>query len=74
MNKQEIMAKCDAAAEAIATLPVEQWPGWAVYLLEALDTKARDQGHRADVLFGASTYILGQVGEALKTRQKTGLW
>jgi hypothetical protein len=36
MNQADVKAKCDAAAAAIATLPIEQWPGWAVYVLEGL--------------------------------------
>jgi hypothetical protein len=37
MQASEVQTKCDQAAEAIATAPIEQWPGWALYLLERLD-------------------------------------
>jgi hypothetical protein len=30
----------DRAARSLAELPVSQWSGWVVYLLEALDSEA----------------------------------
>ena len=37
MQTRDVQAECDEAAKAIAALPIEQWPGWALYLLECLD-------------------------------------
>ena len=37
----EIQEVLDKAAARFAELPVEEWAGWVVYLLEALDAQRR---------------------------------
>jgi hypothetical protein len=69
MQSSELRAKCDQAAEAIATAPIEQWPGWALYLLERLD----------DILCGRymdreRDRMLEQVECILQARVQQGRW
>lgn len=65
----DIQAKCDEAAQAIAALPIEQWPGWALYLLEHLDAilceKHTDQERHK---------MLEQVERILQGRLQLGRW
>ena len=69
MRPSEVQAKCDAAAEAIATAPIEQWPGWALYLLERLDDVLRERSmdHERD-------RMLEQVECILQARVQQGRW
>ena len=39
MRLQDVQAGVETAAQAIAELPADQWGGWVIYLLEALQDK-----------------------------------
>lgn len=59
-----VHAKCEAAATAIAALPVDKRGGWAVYLLEQLEATVGAEGQAT----------LEQVSDAITTRLQHGLW
>lgn len=65
----DVQQKCDEAVQAIAALPIEQWPGWALYVLERLDTisceRHMDQERRR---------MLEQVERILQERLRQGRW
>jgi len=69
MTQRDVKARCDAAARAIATLPVERWSAWVLYILEDLDapplTGDRTIARRA---------ILEQFERDLHARLQSGRW
>ena len=38
MNLQDIQAAMEEAARSVATLSPDRWAGWAIYLLEVLES------------------------------------
>ena len=67
MRPFEIQAKCEMAADAIATLAIGNWAGWVLYILEALEDLA---GNRDT--FG--TEVLESMAESINTRLNEGRW
>ena len=65
MKQSEIQAQLEQIANSIITLPPAQWPGWIVYLLEALDGKASNAEYRA---------ALEAIRSDITTRLNTGRW
>jgi hypothetical protein len=61
----DIQTAMEAAAQAVVTLPAEQWPGWVAYLLEALD------GYTSDTEYQA---VLEALGRDISTRLEAGRW
>ena len=61
----EIQAAMEQAANLLATRPADQWAGWVVYLLEALDDKT-DADTFAAVLRG--------VQDGIATRLEAAQW
>ena len=59
-----VLEAMETAAQAVRTLPPEQWAGWVTWLLEALD----DEG---DPAFRA---CLESVRDAITTRLERGGW
>lgn len=55
----------DAAADAVATAPPEQWAGWVCYFLEALEALADIKEYRA---------VLEDVREDVTIRLERGRW
>lgn len=70
-----VQVTVDRASLAIATLPVEQWPGWVTYLLEALESEMEKQDWRA-AEYGrdAQWRLLEAVKASLETRLDAGRW
>jgi hypothetical protein len=46
-NLTAIRATMEAAAQTVATLSPDLWPGWVVYLLEALQERTTADRYRA---------------------------
>lgn len=69
MQSRDVQAKCSEAAEAIATAPIEQWPGWALYLLERLDDILCERYMDCE-----RDRMLEQVERILQARVQQGRW
>lgn len=69
MQTGDVRAKCDEAAKAIATLPIEQWSGWALYLLERLDDILCER-----YMDCKRDRMLEQVERILQERVQQGRW
>jgi hypothetical protein len=69
MDQAQVKAACDAAVRAIATLPIERWSGWAIYMLEALDAR-----HELQDMDATRDLIVRQVTEAAQTRLEADIW
>ena len=65
MKQSEIQIQLEQVASSIATLPPAQWPGWIVYLLEALDGKASNTEYQA---------TLETIRSGITTRLNEGRW
>ena len=65
MKQSEIQTQLEQVADLIATLPPAQWPGWIVYLLEALDGKASSAEYQA---------TLEAIRSDITTRLNEGRW
>lgn len=65
----------ERAAQAVSTLPPEQWPGWVTYLLEALDSEMTKRPWRA-AEYGrdAQHRLLSDVKTSIETRLDAGRW
>ena len=62
----EIQDLLDKAGVGFVELPIDQWAGWIVYLLEALDAASKDMPQFED--------WLGGVRDAVITRLSGGTW
>jgi hypothetical protein len=69
MRPSDVQAKCDEAAQGIATSPVEQWSGWALYLLERLDGILCEEHTDCE-----RERMLEQVACILQARVQQGRW
>lgn len=66
-NLHAICAAVEQAGQAIATLPVNYWAGWAIYLLEHLDNELQAAGEDPNP-------VLNAVAQAIDTRRQLGRW
>jgi hypothetical protein len=69
MQPSDVRAKCDGAAKAIAMLPIEQWSGWALYLLECLDDILCER-----YMDDERDRMLQQIERILQGRMQQGRW
>mgnify|MGYP000883629492 CR=1 FL=1 len=65
----DIMAALDAAAAEVVMAPLSAWPGWIVYLLEALEALDADA-----VATGDDDETLESVRGAIAGRLARGRW
>jgi hypothetical protein len=64
-SASDVERALDAAADAVATAPPEQWAGWVRYFLEALEAQADIQQYRT---------ALEDVREDVTIRIERGRW
>ena len=65
----------EQAARAMATLPRNQWPGWAMYLLETLDSEmAKQLGGPVEYGRDAQYRLLSAIKDSIEARLETGRW
>lgn len=75
MNGSELLEILDKAADGIAQRDADEWAGWLVYILEALDSGLDDapasflQQHNVDV-----ENALERVKADVTGRLETGSW
>jgi len=65
-DAEDALKECNAAAKAIAGLRPYRWPGFVLFILEALANEpASDSTYRA---------VLEEVREAIDKRLNSGMW
>ena len=69
-EKGGVKAACDQAVQAIAALPIEEWPGWVLYILGALAAEPEHPGWHPR----AQREMLDAVEHSLRTRLMYGHW
>lgn len=69
MQTSDVRVKCDEAAKAIATLPIEQWSGWALHLLDCVDDILCER-----YMDSERDGILERVERILQARIQQGRW
>jgi hypothetical protein len=65
----EIREQLDRAAGLVAELPMRQWVGWVLYLLETLDGHANERGEQYDYI-----EALIRISGAIARRLELGQW
>jgi len=72
MTQTEALSKCKQAADAIAALPVEKWPQWIAWILEALEGEPvkSQSGERLRV----GEWFLERVEHDVHERLRVGRW
>ncbi len=74
INLQVLRGSLDDAARRIRALPVEQRPGWVVYLMEALESDAtRITDPYLPAKLGLD-WVLQAVARAIGDRLAAGIW
>ena len=68
-DPKAIREEMERVGELLAELPVNQWPGWVLYLLEVLDGQANESGEQYDYL---ETLI--RISGDIATRLELGRW
>ncbi len=66
------MQSVDQAAADISSLPLREWAGWIIYLLEALGSACANIEGDPKIAFEAIT--LEQVEDAIMKRLADGAW
>jgi hypothetical protein len=66
---EAIREEMERVGELLAELPVKQWAGWALYLLEVLDGQANARGEQYDYL-----EVLIRISSATAARLELGRW
>jgi hypothetical protein len=66
---EAIREEMERVGELVAELPMKQWAGWVLYLLEVLDGQANDRGEQYDYL-----EVLIRISSATATRLELGRW
>lgn len=75
MKQTDVQETVERAAQAVATLSPEQWPGWVIYFLEVLDATLNVADWRAaEYCHDAQRRLLSAVKDSIETRLDVGRW